>query len=256
MLLKLALPLALTSVGGFSAMHGPACIAKRLGITDAQKASFHASVEAHKPALMAKAKTFCDARGALMDAGMDPAVATESLEPLKAQVSETSFELMKEVRAVYLEVLPQLTDEQRAKGRAALQEFHVHVGEKKAQHAEHHAMMARFLSHRLELSEAQQQRLQAIHEAHQPTLQARFQALHAVMKPALEAALDPQTSEAALRAQHQQVMSAVFAVGTEIRSTYLEALPVLTEAQRGQLKNLVTQVRTHVEGLRKALLGF
>lgn len=272
MLIKLALPLVLAAgiggplaikhgmkghCGGGGCFKGPEMIVEKLGITDTQKAAFKQAFTRHKPALMAKATSFFEARSALMDAGLDPANSTESLRPLQQKTAEAGFELAKEVRALYLEVLPQLTERQKVKVKEGLDMIHNHMANTHEQGAgRHHEMMMHLVGERLELTDAQKQALERIHEARKPVIQAKKEALHGVILKAVQAGLDPNTSEDVLKQNQEKVAEAVFAMGVEIRGAYLESLPVLTEAQRIKVRELITQFRTHKEGMRKVMLGF
>ncbi|MBL0311534.1 MAG: hypothetical protein IPP78_02235 [Holophagaceae bacterium] len=273
MFFKIALPLVLAAgIGGpfamkhgmqvdgpcgGSAFKGHGLMVQKLGITDVQKTSFKQAVDRHKPALAAKAQLFFDARSALLDAGLDPTNTTDSLRPLQQRTAEMGFELAKEVRSIYLELLPHLTESQKAKAKMGFEMIRSKMGQGLGEEQGHrHGMMMHLMGARLDLSDAQKQAVESIHVAHKPAIEAKKEAFHGLIMTAVDAGLDPNTTEDALRQNQQKVAEAAFALATEVRGAYLESLPVLSEAQRVKGREFLSQLRTHKEGLRKVMLGF
>ena len=88
-----------------------------LNLSEAQKTSIHQVFEAHKPSLHAKAEATHAAHRALIDGLTSPATTDQELQALHAAFSATSFELVKEGRAIFLEIDPLLAPEQRVQAQ-------------------------------------------------------------------------------------------------------------------------------------------
>lgn len=98
--------------------HGPSPLhlpLRALNLTEAQKTSVHQILDAHKPAMAAKTAAARDARRALVDAVTSPATSEAQLKTLHDAAAAAQFEVLKEGRAIFLEVDPLLTPEQRTK---------------------------------------------------------------------------------------------------------------------------------------------
>lgn len=93
--------------------------------------------------------------------------------------------------------------------------------------------LARFES-RLQLSPEQKKALHRVFEQHRPALGARVETLVQARNAALEAGLDPAVSPAAWRPTQDQFAQAARGLAQEIRAAYLDALPVLDEAQKAE----------------------
>lgn len=106
--------------------HGPAPFLmplRALDLTEAQRSAIHQRLEAHKPALQAKSAAARDARRALMDATTMSGTTDAQLQVLHEAASAAQFEVLKEGRALFLEVDPLLTPEQRTKAQALKQKL-------------------------------------------------------------------------------------------------------------------------------------
>ncbi len=115
--------------------------------------------------------------------------------------------------------------------------------------ASHGFMPSDLLASRLKLSAEQKQAIQGAFKRHRPTLAARMEALVQARNTAMDAALDPAVSQEAWRIQQEQVAIAVKAMAMEVRSTYQEALPILTESQKAEGKALLKKIHAHMEGM-------
>lgn len=228
-------------------------LASRLKLDAEQRTALRSAFKRHKPALAARMEAVVQARNAMLDAGLDPAVPPEAWRPYQERTAAAMQDLAREMRAAYLEALPLLTEAQRREGKALMTTFHGHMED---MHGRHHGFLLAFVKHRLELSDAQVGALQAVHGRHEPALEAKRKALHEAMAPALEAALDPNATPAALDQQFVAVKEAGITLGAEVRAVYLEAAPTLTPEQQTAAKELVVDARNAVDSLRKLLLGF
>ena len=88
-----------------------------LGITDAQRASFHQVFANHKAALKAKTEVARQARMAFVEALTEPGSTEAQLKVLHDAASDAQFEVLKEGRAMHQEIEPLLTPEQKAKAQ-------------------------------------------------------------------------------------------------------------------------------------------
>lgn len=228
-------------------------LASRLKLSTEQRTALRAAFKRHKPALSGRMEALVQARNAMLDAGLDPAVTPEAWRPYQERTAAAMQDLAQEVRATYLEALPLLTDAQKREGKALMAKFH---GRMEGMHGRHHAILLTFVKNRLELSDAQAATVQAVHQRHQPALETKRKVLHQAMVPALEAALDPNASQTALDQRFADVKEAGIALGAEARATYLEAAPTLSPEQQASARELVVDARNAVDSLRKLLLGF
>ena len=73
---------------------------------------------------------------------------------------------------------------------------------------------------------------------------------------ALDAGMDPAVPQEAWRVQQEQVADAMYDVAKEVRSAYLEALPILTEPQKAEGKALLKKAHGHMEGMHGRHHGF
>jgi len=263
MILKALIPLALatgllatgaiqqhfqgsSSSGHFSRMEA------KLGLSPDQKKAIHQVIEQHRPTLAARMEALVQARNAALDAGMDPAVSPEAWRPYQETFAQGAYDLVKEVRATYLEALPILSDSQRADGKAMLKQLRAHLA---GMHGMHGDLAHHLLKSRLDLTEPQEAAIQAIVTAHRPALESKLEALHQLHAGALDAALDPTTSQEVLDQNFLTIRAAGFALSSEVRATYLEAQAQLTPEQRQKTKDLVKDLRTALDGIRKLIAG-
>lgn len=227
-------------------------LASRLMLSNEQRTALRAAFKRHKPALSARMEALVQTRNAMLDAALDPALTPEAWRPYQERTAAAMQDLAREVRATYLEALPLLTETQKREGKALMAKFH---GRMEGMHGRHHTFLLRFVKDRLELSDAQVTTLQAVHERHQPALEAKRKGLHQAMVPALETALDPNATQATMDQRFAAVKEAGIALGAEIRAAYLEAAPTLTPEQHASAKELVVDTRNALDSLRKLLLG-
>jgi hypothetical protein len=115
--------------------------------------------------------------------------------------------------------------------------------------ASHGFMPSDLLASRLKLSTEQKQVIHGTFKRHQASLALRMEALAQTRNAAMDAGMDPAISQEVWRAQQEQVAIAAQAMAMEVRSTYLEARPALTEAQKAEGKTLLKKVHTHMEGM-------
>ena len=118
-----ALPALVATVPGAPA----GILAQRLGLDSAQKASIQRILEAHKPALTARNDAFRDARRALVDGCLEPGTSEDQLAALQAKSSAAAFELLKELHQVVRELDPVLSQDQKARAKAMLAQFRLHL---------------------------------------------------------------------------------------------------------------------------------
>lgn len=227
-------------------------LASRLKLSNEQRTALRAAFKRHKPALSARIEAVVQARNAMLDAALDPALTQEAWRPYQERTAAAMQDLAREVRATYLEALPLLTEAQKREGTTLLTKFQ---GRMEGMHGRHHTFLLHFVKNRLELSGAQVTTLQAVHERHQSALEVKRKALHQAMVPALETALDPNATQAALDQRFAAVKEAGIALGAEVRAVYLEAVPTLAPEQQASAKELVVDARNAADSLRKLLLG-
>ncbi len=98
-------------------------VKNRLELTDAQMIAIQTIMDTHKAALRARQETLHKAMVPAMEAAMDPATPQADLDQRFEAVKEAGFALSNEVRAVYLEILPQLTPEQREDAKGLVKDF-------------------------------------------------------------------------------------------------------------------------------------
>jgi hypothetical protein len=72
---------------------------------------------------MAKRDTLHQAMTTAMEAALDPATSQAALDQRFSTVKETGFALSAEVRSAYLEIVPQLTQEQREAAVGLMKDF-------------------------------------------------------------------------------------------------------------------------------------
>lgn len=229
-----------------------AVLESRLKLSTDQKTAIRDAFKRHKPALAARVETLMQARNAVLDAGMDPAVTPEAWRAQQGQLADAMYDVAKEIRGAYLEALPTLTDSQKAKAKALLKKTHAHM---EGLHGRHHEFALRFVQHRLELTDAQMTAIQTVMDNHKTALTAKKETLHKAMATAMEAAMDPATPQGVLDQRFGTVKEAGFALSTEVRAAYLEVVPQLTPDQREAAKGLMRDFRNAVDGVRKLALG-
>lgn len=108
---------------------------------------------------------------------------------------------------------------------------------------------AAFLEAKLKLSTDQKSALHEVFKRHRPALAEKVQTVVQARNAALDAGMDPSVTQEAWRVQQEQMADAVYGLAKEIRSAYLEALPVLTDAQKTAGKALLKKAHSHMEGM-------
>lgn len=98
-------------------------VANRLDLTATQVTAIQTVLDNHKNALTAKKETLHKAMAAAMEAAVDPTTSQASLDQRYGTVKEAGFALSAEVRAAYLEIVPQLTPEQREAAKGLMKDF-------------------------------------------------------------------------------------------------------------------------------------
>lgn len=88
----------------------------------------------------------------------------------------------------------------------------------------------------LNLTEAQQAQVKAIHDRHQAAIQAKAEAAGAARKAMHEAMASAATDTKALKALHEKVSAAQFDLLLEHRALRQEILPLLTPEQKTQFE--------------------
>lgn len=88
----------------------------------------------------------------------------------------------------------------------------------------------------LNLTEAQQTQMKAIHDKHQAAIQAKMEAAHAAQKAMHVAMADANSDAKALKALHDQASAAQFDLMLEHRAIRQEILPLLTAEQKVQFE--------------------
>ena len=88
----------------------------------------------------------------------------------------------------------------------------------------------------LNLTEAQQTKVKAIHDRHAAALQAKLEATQAAHKMLREAMQNPATDTKALQALHEKAATAQFDLMLEHRAVHQEILPLLTPEQKAQFE--------------------
>jgi len=105
------------------------------------------------------------------------------------------------------------------------------------------------LEARLKLTTDQKTALHGVIKRHKPALAVQVAALAEARNGALDAGMDPAVPEATWRLQQEKVAGAMYEVAKELRSAYLEALPLLTETQKAEGKALLKKAHRHMEGM-------
>lgn len=105
--------------------HGSALgfLKDRLELSEAQAAAIQTVVASHGTALAAKRETLHKAMIPALEAALDPATSQATLDERYGAAREAGLALSAEVRTVYLEVLPQLTPEQREAAKGLVVDF-------------------------------------------------------------------------------------------------------------------------------------
>lgn len=88
----------------------------------------------------------------------------------------------------------------------------------------------------LNLTEAQQAQMKAIHDQHQPTIKAKLETVAAARKAMHAAMADASSDTKTLKALHDQVSAAQFDLMLEHRAIRQEILPLLTAEQKVQFE--------------------
>ncbi len=101
-------------------------LAQRLGLDDTQRASAKRILETHKPALLARQDAWREARRALVDGCLDPALGEEQLALLHSRSSAAALEFAREVHRVVRELGPVLTADQKSRAQSLLREARLH----------------------------------------------------------------------------------------------------------------------------------
>lgn len=109
--------------------HALPCLAplRAMNLTEAQKTSLHLVFAAHKEALKAKTEAARDARRAVGDALTQTDTTEAQLKALHDTAAAAQFEVLKEGRAMFLEVRPLLTPEQRSRAQELKEKIHRHL---------------------------------------------------------------------------------------------------------------------------------
>jgi hypothetical protein len=84
---------------------------------------------------------------------------------------------------------------------------------------------------------------------HQSTLAIQVEALVQARNEVLDGGMDPSVSQEAWRVQQERMAEAIQVVAMEVRGTYLEALPILTDAQKAEGQALLKKAHGHLEGM-------
>jgi protein CpxP len=86
----------------------------------------------------------------------------------------------------------------------------------------------------LNLTEAQRTQMKALHDKHQPAIQAKAGAAQTARKALHEAMADAVTDAGTLKALHEKASAAQFDLMLEHRALRLEILPLLTPEQKAK----------------------
>jgi len=100
---------------------------RALNLTEAQKTAIHQIFDSHKETLQPKVQAAGEARKAVGDALTQPGTTEAQLKALHDAAAAAQFEVLKEGRAIFLQVDPLLTPEQRAKAQELKAKFHKHM---------------------------------------------------------------------------------------------------------------------------------
>lgn len=110
----------------------------------------------------------------------------------------------------------------------------------------HHGSPIKLMESKLKLTTAQKNAIHQIFEQHRPALTAKTGALVQARNAALDAGLDPSVSPEAWRPYQEKFAQAAHELGLEIRSAYLEALPILSDSQKTEGRALLKQFHGQV----------
>jgi Spy/CpxP family protein refolding chaperone len=88
----------------------------------------------------------------------------------------------------------------------------------------------------LNLTEAQQTKVKAIHDRHAAAIQAKMETTQAAHKALQEAMQNAASDTKTLQALHEKASAAQFALMLEHRAVHLEILPLLTPEQKLQFE--------------------
>jgi Spy/CpxP family protein refolding chaperone len=127
----LSVPAAITGVhAGFHAhmhQHLQEMLVQKLGLTQAQQDAAHTIVEAHHPALRAKAQTAFKLRADLMQALANPQTTEAQIREMEGLASAAHLALELEVNQVVREIAPLLTPEQHLKAQKLVVDARAHI---------------------------------------------------------------------------------------------------------------------------------
>lgn len=115
-------------------------------------------------------------------------------------------------------------------------------------HASLGSLPGDMLASRLKLDAEQKTALRATFKRHKPALAARMEAVVQARNAMLDAALDPRITPEAWRPHQEGAAAAMQDLAREVRATYLEALPLLTESQKREARALLKRFHGHMEG--------
>jgi len=113
----------------------------------------------------------------------------------------------------------------------------------------HGAAPGALVGAKLKLSADQKTAIHDVFKRHKPALAAQVERLMQARNAALDQGMDPAVPQAAWRSQQEQVADALYEVAKEVRSAYLEALPLLTPSQRAEGASLLKKAHRHMEGM-------
>jgi hypothetical protein len=113
----------------------------------------------------------------------------------------------------------------------------------------HGQLPGALLESKLNLSAAQTTAIHGVFKRHQPTLATKVEALVQARNAALDAGMDPSVSQEAWHVQQERMAEAIQVVAMEVRGAYLEALPLLTDAQEAEGQALLKKAHGHMEGM-------
>lgn len=125
----------------------------------------------------------------------------------------------------------------------------VHCG---MHHPGHHDLHAR-LARKLDLSSAQKGAVHAVVQAQLPALKAELDAVIQARMDAMQAVTDPQATPDRIREQDAKAGAALLTLELHVNQVVKEINPILTPDQQAKARQLVLDLRAHVDSFRTRL---
>lgn len=230
-----------------------------LNLSDVQKQEIKAVFQDHGEALAAVATCETQSRKALMDVIHSPSVDGPAIRQASASVALADVQLDLQRAEIYAETYSILTPDQRATLKSFLDEANTLVGDK----------VQAFLANWdgtlppppgigpdvLDLSADQKAQIRSVFQAEKPQLTIVLQREKAARKSLQSAIRQPSVNEAGVRRASALVAQCDLSLSMERAKIYSGVYNVLTDEQRAQLAQIISQVQDRVAGRIEAVVN-